>query len=204
MPQAAWEALFRDAVQGLRPPIHPPNSPPMAPGHPSPGLGQRRPPPHPTATTPGTERARARGGQGAESDTPARGHGSAQGDRHATIGTGHRGRHNVGAGNHPRARKGREQGPGRREKEHRGGHQEPPAGRAYHDGGTSAPRPRRRCTTPGDGRPQHTPPKRESDAIQITSAHAHQPPDTTQGREGTPPLILPGTKWPKPGFYSNG
>ena len=40
--------------------------------------------------------------------------------------------------------------------------------------------------TPGDARPQHTPPKRESDAIQITLARAHQPPETTQGREGAP------------------
>ena len=40
--------------------------------------------------------------------------------------------------------------------------------------------------TPGDARPQHTPPKRKSDAIQITPAHAHRPAETTQGREGTP------------------
>ena len=97
--------------------------------------------PHPTTTTPGRERARARGGQGAETDTPARGHRSAQGDRQAPIATGHRERHNVGAGNHPRARKGREQGPGRRERGHHGGHQDPHARRAYHEGGTGAPPP---------------------------------------------------------------
>ena len=45
MPQAAWEALLRDAVQGLRPPYTPQNPPQMAPGHPPPGLGHRRPPP---------------------------------------------------------------------------------------------------------------------------------------------------------------
>ena len=43
-----------------------------------------------------------------------------------------------------------------------------------------------RRTTTGDARPQHTPPKPESDAIRITAAHAHQPPETKQGREGTP------------------
>ena len=48
------------------------------------------------------------------------------------------------------------------------------------------PTPSGRCTTPGDAHPQHTAPKRESDAIRITPAHAHQPPETTQGREGTP------------------
>ena len=47
MPQAACEALLRDAVQDLRPPLHPPNPPQMAPGHPLPGLGHRSPPPTP-------------------------------------------------------------------------------------------------------------------------------------------------------------
>ena len=42
MPQAAWEALLCDAVQGLRPPLHPPSPPPITPGHPPPGLGHRR------------------------------------------------------------------------------------------------------------------------------------------------------------------
>ena len=119
MPQAAWEALLRDEVQGRRSPYtlrtlrqwlqttHP--------------QAWASGPPPPT-TTPGRERARARGGQGAEGDTPARGHGSAQGDRQAPIGTGHQERHNVGAGNHPRARKGREQGPSRRGRGHHGEH----------------------------------------------------------------------------------
>ena len=48
------------------------------------------------------------------------------------------------------------------------------------------PTPSGRRTTPGDTRPQHTPPKRESDAKQITTTHAHQPPETTQGMGGTP------------------
>ena len=52
--------------------------------------------------------------------------------------------------------------------------------------GPAPPTPSGRRTTPGDARPQHTPPKRESDALRITPAHAHQPPETTHGREGTP------------------
>ena len=47
MPQVAWEALLRDAVQGLRPPYTPQAPPPVAPGHPPPGLGRRRPLPTP-------------------------------------------------------------------------------------------------------------------------------------------------------------
>ena len=38
----------------------------------------------------------------------------------------------------------------------------------------------------GGVRPQHTLPKHESDAVRTTAAHAHQPPETTQGKEGTP------------------
>ena len=136
---------MRGPPRGRRPgppaPIHPPNPAPMAPGHPPPGPGHRCPPPHPTTTTPGRERARARGGQGTERDTPARGHGRAQSDRQAPIGTGHWERHNVGAGNHTRARKGKEQGPGRRERGHHGGHLDPHTRRAYHNRGTSAPPP---------------------------------------------------------------
>ena len=52
MPQAAWEALLRDAVQGLRPPYTPLIPPPMAPGHPAPGLGRRRPLPTPPLPAP--------------------------------------------------------------------------------------------------------------------------------------------------------
>ena len=92
----------------------------------------------------------------------------------------------MGAGNHPRARKLREQGPGHREGGHHGGHQDPQARGSYHDGRTSALTPSRCRTTPWDARPQHTPPKSDSDAIRITPAHAHQPPETTQGRKGTP------------------
>ena len=40
--------------------------------------------------------------------------------------------------------------------------------------------------TPGGAHPQHTRPKHESDAVWTTPAHDHQPPETTQGKEGTP------------------
>ena len=124
MPQAAWEAPLRDAVQGLRSPYGPRTLCQwLQATHPR-AWAIGAPPPHPTTTTPGREKAQARGGQGAKRDTPARGHRSAQGARQAPIGTGHRERHNVGAGNLPRARKGREQGPGRRERGHHGGHQD--------------------------------------------------------------------------------
>ena len=117
MPQAAWEALPRDAVQGLRPPYTSRTLRQwLQATHPQ-AWATGAPPPHPTTTTPERERAWARGGQGAQGENPARGPGSAHGDRQASLGTGHRERHNVGAGNHPRAREGREQGPGGRETE---------------------------------------------------------------------------------------
>ena len=43
MPQAAQEALLWDAVQGFRPPKQPRNPPPVAPDHPAPDMGDRRP-----------------------------------------------------------------------------------------------------------------------------------------------------------------
>ena len=140
------------------------------------------PPPHPTTTTPGRERARARRGQGAERDTPARGHGSAQGDRQAPIGTGHRQRHNVGAGNHPRARKGREQGPGHREEGHQGGHQDPHARKAFQDRGTSAPHPQR---MPHDPRGRTPPTCRRGANRTPYRSHWHTPTsDRIPEREG--------------------
>ena len=49
-----------------------------------------------------------------------------------------------------------------------------------------SPTPRGHRATLGGARPQHTPPNRESDAVRTTLAHAHRPPKTTQGKEGTP------------------
>ena len=75
MPQAAWKALLRDAVQGLRPPYTPLTLRQwLQATHPQAwAIGAPQPPPHPSTATPGRERARARGGQGTERDTPARG-----------------------------------------------------------------------------------------------------------------------------------
>ena len=90
----------------------------------------------------------------------------------------------MGAGNHPRTRKGRERGPRHGGKGHHGKRHDPHPGMAYHDGGTSTGH-----RTPHDSRgrtPRHTPPKQASDAVRITPAHTHQPPETTRGMEGTP------------------
>ena len=72
MPQAAWEALLRDAVQDLRPPYTPKNPLPGAPDHPSPGVHRpsapHRPPPPPhhhyTGERKGTGKESARDGEG--------------------------------------------------------------------------------------------------------------------------------------------
>ena len=79
----------------------------------------------------------------------------------------------MGAGNHPRTRKGRERGPRHGGKGHHGKRHDPHPGRAYHDDSRGRS-------------PQHTPPKQASDAVRITPAHTHQPPETTRGMEGTP------------------
>ena len=92
----------------------------------------------------------------------------------------------MGAGNYPRARKGREQGRGAGKEDIAAGTRTHPQEGHTTTEGPAPPTPSGRRTTPGDARPQHTPPKRESDAIRVTPAHADQPQDTTQGREGTP------------------
>ena len=79
----------------------------------------------------------------------------------------------MGAGNHPKARKGQKRGPRRRERGHHGRHQDPHAGRAYHDGGTSAAPP------PADAaRPQgtHAPnTRRRSTNRTPYGSHRHTP-----------------------------
>ena len=93
----------------------------------------------------------------------------------------------MGAGNHPRTRKGRERGP--RHGGERAPRQTPrptPRNGIPRQGDQRRPTPTR---TPHDSRgrtPQHTPPKQASDAVRITLAHTHQPPETTRGMEGTP------------------
>ena len=48
------------------------------------------------------------------------------------------------------------------------------------------PTPSERRTTPGDAHPEHALPKQEADAVRITPAHTHQPPEATQVKKGTP------------------
>ena len=109
----------KPSAHGSRPPT--PRYGPWAP---------HRPPPPPTTTTPGRERASAREGQGSGKDIPARGRGEAQGSRQASTGTGQRGRHNTGARNHQRARKGKDHGPWHRGRGRNDGHQGAHIGRA--------------------------------------------------------------------------
>ena len=92
----------------------------------------------------------------------------------------------MGAGNHPGTRKGQERGPRHGGKGHHGKRHDPHPGRAYHDGGTSATPPHRSPHDSWGRTPQHALPKQASDAVRITPAHGHQPPETTRGMEGTP------------------
>ena len=48
------------------------------------------------------------------------------------------------------------------------------------------PSPSGHGAAPGGARPELTPPKHKSDAVQTTLAHAHPPPETAQRKEGTP------------------
>ena len=92
----------------------------------------------------------------------------------------------MGAGNHPRTRKGQERVTRHGGKGHHGKRHNPHPGGAYHSGGTCAAPPHR---TPHDSRgrtPQHAAPKQASDAVRIRQAHIHQPPETTRGMEGKP------------------
>ena len=112
MPEAAWEALLRDAVQGLCRPYTPRNLRRwLQTTHLqawATGVPQAPPQPHHhhTGEGKGNRKGRARDGKG----HPARGRGGGQGNRQAPTGTGQRGQHNTGAGNHKRAKKGKDQG----------------------------------------------------------------------------------------------
>ena len=77
------------------------------------------------------------------------------------------------AGNHPRARKGREHGPGRRERGHHCGHQDPHARRAYGDGGTSAPPPPADAARPPGAHASNT--RRRSTNRAPYRSHRHRP-----------------------------
>ena len=156
---------------------------------PTPRPGPSAPPPHPAppaTTTPGRGRTRARGGQGTPRGTQGRGH----------RGIPSEGRHPEGQG------AGRDTTWGQETTQERG------SGRSGDQGtekkGTTAnatthtqeghtttgePAPPHPHQTPHDSQrriPQHAPPKQASDAVRITPAHTHQPPETRQGMEGTP------------------
>ena len=157
---------------------------------PTPRPGPSAPPPHPAppaTTTPGRGRTRARGGQGTPRGTQARGH---------------RGGGAVRAGTHrdrtpeetPHGGKKNTQEPGRGGSGDQGGEEKGTTANATTHtqeghtttGGPAPPHPHQ---TPHDSQghsPQHTPPKQASDAVRITPAHTHQPPETTRGMEGTP------------------
>ena len=168
MPQAAWEALLRDAVHGLRPPYTPQALRQwLQATHPQ-GLGRRRPlsspplPPPPHQEGAGQGQGKGKGHQG----------GLRQEGTEALTGTGRRKRHHMGARNHPRTRKGRERGPKHGRKGHHGRRHDPHPGRAGHDGGTSAAppppnTPRHRGTHP----PTHTTEASIGRRADHTSAH---------------------------------
>ena len=157
----------KPSASGSRPPTPRPG-PPAPPPHPAP----------PATTTPGRGRTRAREGQGAPRSTQARGHGRAPSE----------GRHSQGqdAGSDTTWGQETTQEPGRggsgdQDTEEKG----TTAGTTTHTqeghtttGGPAPPQPHQT--------PQHTPPKQTSDAMQITPAHAHRPPETTRRMEGTP------------------
>ena len=110
----------------------------------------------------------------------------------------------MGAGNHPRTRKGRERGPRHGGKGHHGRHHNPHPGRAHHDGGTSAaPAPQNtpthttevRAGTRRDRTPEATPhggrkpPKNQEGAGAGTTTRRKRAPRQTPRptpREGTP------------------
>ena len=78
----------------------------------------------------------------------------------------------MGAGNHPRTRKGRERGPKHGGKGHHGKRHDPHPGRAYHDeGATAAPPPPNAPRFPGAHPPTHTAEASIGRRTDHTSAH---------------------------------
>ena len=78
----------------------------------------------------------------------------------------------MGAGNHPRTRKGQERGPRHGRKGHHGKRHDPHPGRAYHDGGTSAaPPPPNAARLPGAHPPTRTAEASIGRRTDHTSAH---------------------------------
>ena len=129
---------------------------------------------------------RARGGQETPRDTQARGHGGGPSE----------GRHSQGqdAGRDTTWGQETTQEPGRGGSGDQGTEKKNTTANATTHtqeghtttGGPAPPHPHQ---TPHDSRgrtPQHTPQKQASDAVRITPANTHQPPETTRGMEGTP------------------
>ena len=87
----------------------------------------------------------------------------------------------MGAGNHPRTRKGQERGPERRGKGHHSKRHDPHPGRAYHDGGTSAaPPPLNAPRFPG----AHPPTRTAEASIGRRTDHTNAHPPATGNHTG--------------------
>ena len=156
-------------------PPTPPSPPPMAPGHPPPSLGHRRPPPTPPLPPPPHQEGAGQGqGKGKGHQGPHRQEGTegpqvracTRRDR-APEATPH------GVRTPPKNQEGA--GTGTKTRRKRAPRQVP---RPTPTGRPAPPHPHQT--------PQHTPPKQTSDAMRITPAHAHRPPETTRRTEGTP------------------
>ena len=156
---------------------------------PTPRPGLPAPPPNPAppaTTTPGRGRTRAREGQGTPRSNQARGQGGAPNEGRFSQGQ--------DAGRDTRWGHETTQEPGRGGTGDQGTEEKgTTAGATTHtqEGQTTTerPAPPHPHQTPHDTRgrtPQHTPPKQASDAVRITLAHGHQPPETKRRMEGTP------------------
>ena len=87
----------------------------------------------------------------------------------------------MGAGNHPRTRKGQEEGPRRGGKGHHGKRHDPHPGRAYHNGGTStAPPPPNAPRLPG----AHPPTRIAEASIRRRTDHTSAHPPATGNHMG--------------------
>ena len=170
-------------------PSHPPSPPPVAPGHPIPGLGRRRPLPTPPLPPPPHQEGGGQGqgeGKGHQGALRQEGTGGPQ----VRAGT-HRDRTPEetphGGRKPPKNKKGA--GAGSKARRKRAPRQTPrptPRKGIPRQGGPAPPHPHRAPHNSRGRTPQHTLPKQASDAVQITPAHTHQPPETTRGMEGTP------------------
>ena len=189
MPQAAWKALLRDAVQGLRPPQHYQNPLSVAADHPPPGMGHLSPTGPPPHHHHHAEKGKGKGkGRASERErTPWQG-----GDKRPKVA----GRPPQGqgtGGDTTRAQetihspgKGTDQGPWHRGRGRNDGPQGAHTGRARHNGSTSiAPPPADTARLPEAHTRQDAPPRYGPDAARTAAAQAHRPPDPPQPRAGT-------------------